>query len=241
MRRTTGCLTALLWSMFAASQAHATLLIFQPSSGVFGDDVSLPAGYGDRVTAAVQNGFLYGLDGGITPNVVASYGAEISTWDNDFGDLFHVVYAEGDTSTTFFEMDLTADPGFQVKLNSFDMAAWPHIDYTINSVRVLNENDVPLFAQSNVLIQGDSVGPQHTHFDFAGIVSQTLKIQWDATNVLVGGFTDSDDVGITNINFSQVQSSGVPEPSTLVLASVVLGVFGVGRLRKRLKGILPGR
>src|SRR5262249_10946124 len=188
--------------------------------------------YGNRITATSQDGFLYGLDGGATPNVVVSYGPEISTWGNDFGDLFHVVYAEGDTLTSVFEMDLKADPGFVVKLNSFDMSAWPHVDYTINSVRVLNENNVQLFGQNNVLIQGDSIGPQHTHFDFSGVIGQTLKIEWDATNVLVDGVTDSDDVGITNINFSQ---SAVPEPSTLIMSSVLMGIFGMVAVRTRLK------
>ena len=64
----------------------------------------------------------------------------------------------------------------------------------------------------------------------------SLKIEWDATNVLVGGSTDSDDVGISNINFSQSQGGAVvPEPSTLVLSSILFGMFGVVWSYKRLK------
>jgi hypothetical protein len=217
MHRIKGFSIAIVVLLVTISSAHATVLIFQPATGSFGNDDSLPAGYGDRVTATTQNGFLYGLGGGTTPNVVTSYGAAISTWDNDFGDLFHVVYAEGDNSAAVFEMDLKADAGFLVKLNSFDMAAWPHLDYTINSVQVLNGSDVQLYGQSNVLIQGDPNGPQqHTHFDFTGVEGQTLKIIWDATNV------DSDDVGITNINFSQAPET--PVPSTLVMSSILAGM-----------------
>jgi hypothetical protein len=235
MRRANVLLIASLWSAVVVSRASATVLIFQPASGAFGDDAPLPAGYGNRVTMATQDGFLYGLGGGTTPNVVTSYGPAISTWDNDFGDLFHVVYAEGDTTASTFEMDLTADPGFKVILNSFDMAAWPHVDYTINSVTVLNESNVALYSQSNVLIEGDSTGPQHTHFDFAGVSGQTLKIQWDATNVLVGGASDSDDVGITNINFSQQAAAVVPAPSSFVVSSMLFGFFGVVALLRRVK------
>jgi hypothetical protein len=121
-------------SLVVSHQAHAAMLTFQPASGTFGNDVSLPAGYGNRVTATSQDGFSYGLGGGPTPNVVVNYGPEIATWSGGFGDLPTVVYAEGDTTSSVFRMNLVADPGYLVRLNSFDMAGWPNRDETINSV-----------------------------------------------------------------------------------------------------------
>src|SRR5262249_41246113 len=113
-----------------------TVLLFQPAQGTWGDFMSLPQGYGNRVVAESQDGFLYGLDGGATPNVVVQHSTgalpQLFTWNDDFGDLHHVVFAQ---EPQVFEIDLVADSGFTVTLNSFDMAAWPHLDYTINSVQ----------------------------------------------------------------------------------------------------------
>jgi hypothetical protein len=185
----------------AASPAPATVLIFQPAMGQFGDNSPLPAGYGYRVEAEVQDGFLYGLDGGPTPNVTTYYndGGDfpvLATWSDDFGDLHHVVYAQ---EPRVFLLGLVADDGFVVTLNSFDMAAWPHLDITINSVAVYDQDGNALLYQASVLIYGAPMGPQHTHFDFTDcpLTGNILYIVYDSTNY------DSDDIGITNINFGQ--------------------------------------
>src|SRR4051812_8324330 len=68
-----------------------TVLLFQPSTaGSWGNYHVLPQTYGDRVTAASQNGFKYGTAGGTTAHVLASYGvtgATIETWPAPYGDL----------------------------------------------------------------------------------------------------------------------------------------------------------
>jgi hypothetical protein len=209
--------------------ADSTTLIFEPAVGSFADFAPLPPGYGDHVTMNVQGGYKYDVTGGGTPNVTTGYSVgtmpTIFTWAEDFGDLHHVIFAQ---EPRVFEFDLVADAGFQVTLNSFDMAAWPHLDYVINSVSVLDGNDNVLFNQNNVLIEGDAVGPQHTHFDFAGVTAPTLKIEFDSRNV------DSDDVGIDNINFSQSGAAAVPEidPGMMGSAFTVL-TGGVLMLRGR--------
>src|SRR5437764_222750 len=133
------CFAATVIGIALVSHAFATVLIFEPASGSFGDFAGLAQGYGDRVTSVLQDGFKYSLDGGATPNVVVQHStggfAPLYTWGNDFGDLSHVVFAQ---EPHVFQMAFIADPGYEVVLNSFDMAAWPHLDYTINSVQVLD-------------------------------------------------------------------------------------------------------
>jgi hypothetical protein len=189
--------------LIGAPSVQSTVLVFEPAAGTFGDFAVLPPGYGNRVTGAVQDGFLYGLDGGPTPHIVTAYNVGglpvLFSWANDFGDLKHVIFAQ---EPHVFELQLVADPGYRVVLNSLDMAAWPYLDYTINSVEILNQNDTPLYSENSVLILGAINGsdPQHTHFDFSGISGTVLKIRYDSTNM------DSDDIGIDNIDFSEAAS-----------------------------------
>ena len=186
------------WLGLTVSNGYATVLLFKPATGSFSNYGLLPPGYGNRVESEVQDGFLYGLDGGPTPNVVVLYNAyflpPLHTWDDDYGDLHNVVASEN-----VFALALVADPGFVVTLNSFDMASWPHIDYTINYVAVLDQDLNELYRADQVVIYGTPDGPRHTNFDFtdSGITGSILYIVFDSQNV------DPDDVGITNINFSQ--------------------------------------
>src|SRR5579862_604073 len=73
-----------------------TVLAFEPATGAWANYTAVPQAYGDRVTAATQNGYKYGTAGGTTPNVVAAYGSTattghsagvVSTWDTGYGDL----------------------------------------------------------------------------------------------------------------------------------------------------------
>src|ERR1051326_834993 len=157
----------------AVPYSFGTQLIFEPTVGSFVDFVPLAPGYGNNVVATNQGGYKYDLSGGATPNVVTQYATAgmptIYTWAEDFGDLHHVIFAQ---EPQVFQFKLIADPGFLVTLNSFDMASWPHLDYTINSVEVQDGNGATLFLQGNPLIEGDSSGPQHTHFSFSGVRAQ---------------------------------------------------------------------
>ena len=202
--------------------ASASTLLFNPTTGSFANFGPLPQGYGNRIAAADQDGFHYDLLGGATPNVVTRFATggmpAIITWDFQFGDLQNVIYA---VEPQVFQFDLIADPGFVVTLNSFDMASWPGVEYTINSVTIEDGNGSVLYSQNNPVIHGANA--THTHFSFNGVSSSTLQILFDATNV------DSDDVGIDNINFSQTTA---PEPSTAILIGVGLIGLLVARQRK---------
>jgi hypothetical protein len=202
---------------------RADMLLFNPTVGAFSNLNPLPQGYGNRITAADQGGFHYDLVGGATPNVVTQFATgsmpAIFTWDFQFGDLQNVIFAQ---EPRVFQFNLNADPGFLVTLNSFDMASWPMLDYTIKSVTIEDGNGAVLYSQSNPLIKG--ANSTHTHFSFNGVTANTLQIFFDSTNV------DSDDVGIDNINFSQSRVvDAVPEPSGRALMGLVLVAVGVFR------------
>src|SRR5438477_11356091 len=107
------CLLGILCITLTMSESMAAGLIFEPATGTFGDGGFLPAGYGDRITSAVQDGFKYDLTGGATPNVVSQFGSsdalvDIFTWSSNYGDLAHVVYAREPVP---FEFRLVADSG----------------------------------------------------------------------------------------------------------------------------------
>lgn len=236
MHRTLRHAWLALGALAAAAPVLATELIFEPDSGAFVDFAVMPAGYGDRVTATSQGGYLYGLGGGATPNVVTRYGSagglvELYTWAADFGDLQHVVFAREPIA---FELRLIADPGYRVSLGSFDMAGWQNLSFaSIASVSVEDGNGNVLFSQSNVPIAGDAIGPRHTHFAFANLSAGELRIKFDSTTNGQGVVLDSDDVGIDNIRFSQALASNVPEPGSAALLGLgLIGVLGLIRRRR---------
>src|SRR6478672_6893076 len=105
-----GLIAAVLVAVFVPRSIAAQLL-FEPATGSYGDFSALPAGYGDRIAATSQDGFLYSLDGGPTPNVVTQYGptdglVNLYHWTNDYGDLQHIIFA---LEPQPFEFRLVAD------------------------------------------------------------------------------------------------------------------------------------
>lgn len=235
---TAGALAALAIS----SPAAATILTFDQirAGGSVVPTISggsVPADYGDRVGAAVMNvpggQFTYGEAGeGFTPNVTAEFfsgaaspaGPGVSLWQDAYGDLVNVLFANN--FSNFLAVRLTADPGYSAGLFGFDLAGWPNADYVINGVRVLGDG-VLLFAQSNVLVEGDRNGLRHTAFDFAGgLFASELLLQIDFGN-LAGG--QHDNIGLDNLRFGQDPQpapggdpGALPEPGTLSLLGITL-------------------
>ncbi len=188
----------------AHTQLWGTTLVFQPQTGSFGTEQPIPQAYGDRVVATTQDGYLYGSEGGFTPNVVVDWNTGTSPlhgnavhYPTGFGDLVHVFEVEPEGRGV--EVTFTADQGWFVELHGFDMAGWNRADYTINAVRVLDGAGQTLFEQTDVPIAGS--GPSHSDFDFTpGLVAPIIKIQFDSRNL--GG--SSDNIGMDNITFGQV-------------------------------------
>ena len=152
--------------------------------------------YGDRITATTMGTFGYGGLPDFTPNVEASYFGIARAWPNGYGDLQHVVYSD----LGALELRLTADLGYRVVLERFDMAAYGRefsSDPTINSVEVIDGSLTTLFSQQNVEISETS----HTPFEMPdGIEAEQLSLRFDATN-LASSFRD--DIGVDNVRFSQ--------------------------------------
>jgi hypothetical protein len=221
--------------VFSTVTAHATdsakadtVLLFENSSGQsFG---VIPQDYGDRVTASVQSGYHYGGTAD-TPKIVVDYVAA-NGWPSNYGDLTNVAYPA--TSSSILSVKLSADPGYRVALQSFDLAGWPSTDYTINSVQVRDGNGFVLFSQSNLLVEGDSVGPRHTTLSFAPLIAPTLQVSIDATNITAA--FGAENVGLDNLRFSQV-----PEPasvSLLLMGSLCISAVVFARRAK--KQVLAG-
>lgn len=220
--------------LFTAAPAQATELTFNFGGS---DGSIVPQGYGDHVTSLVDLPFLYGGTGGFTPNVVVSYGPaplDVAFWTTDYGDLNGLLYRESD-GAGILEITLTADPGFNVSLSSFDMAGWPNANYIIPSVQVLGPGASTLFQDNNALIKGTLPNPRHTSFVFGTpLTAQEVTIRFNSSSL---NADETDNIGIDNIVFSQVEVGGAvaaPEPGALALAALGLPAL-VARVRRRRK------
>lgn len=233
-RRTSVLLAAGLLSLHLPL-AHATILTFDEegvapldNGTLLQEAVAIPGQYGDRVTATVQAGLVYGEAGeGFTPHVVVDYlpDGDIQLWRADYGDLQRVAFVQPE-GTGNMQITLTADDGFLVNLHGFDVGGWFHEDYVINSIKVL-AGDTVLFEALDVLIEGDGNGDLHSSFLFAPALSaQSLSILFDSSNLLA----DSDNIGIDNIRFSE-SPAPVPLPGGLWLGASALAALW--RTRRR--------
>jgi hypothetical protein len=205
------------------SQLRATELTFQFTGA--GNGTPIPQTYGDRVIAGTMGTFTYGTGGGFTPNVVVDYRGkstqvDLNHWTTGYNQLVNVLEYEPDGANGY-QIILTADPGFEVSLESFDLGNFGGA-VTVPGVRVLDRNGSEIFSRTNFAIPA-ATGP-HTDFDFAPFFTDTkLTIDIDTTGM--GG--NSDNIGLDNIRFSQ--SEVVPEPGVCLL---LIGL-GAGLLRRR--------
>ena len=236
-----------------ASAAGATILTFDqtvasgPGNPVIptygGSD--LPPDYGDRVAGTTQDVsggvYTYGDGGeGFTPNVefnAATTVNDTSLWEDGYGDLDNVLF--GGQRSLALNLSFAADTGYEVLLYGFDLAGWPSTDYLISAVTVASAGNL-LYAQSDVLVDGDSNGPRHTTFDFGGgLLGRELLLTIDYSNLLG---TQQDNIGIDNLRFGQTPPGAdpapgdpvaVPEPGSMALMTSALGALLLRRRRLR--------
>lgn len=254
-------LVPLLVLVTSMSAVRATVLVFDQerdavSQTIVGPTTSggrLPADYGDNVTGAVVNvpggAFTYAEEGeGFTPNVeldIFAAGAtptdsHVRLWQNGYGDLENVIFTEGPGTqgAPLLSVRLTADYGYLVDLYGFDLGGFG-ADYTIAGVSVL-AGGTTLFAQADVLVEGNPLGPGHTAIVFAEPLSAPeLLIEIDISNLPAG---IQDNIGLDNLRFGQT-TLVVPEPATLLLIGMMgLGWRGFESMRRRGRvALLTGR
>lgn len=240
----------LLWLSFAAPNlSHATILLFDQERDVATQSIvgpasaggRLPPDYGDNVTSAampVLGGiFTYGEAGeGFTPDVVldifsagaTEIDARVRLWQDGYGDLVNVIFTEGPGTAGAPQLfvRLTANTGYLADLYGFDLAGF-NSDYTIAGVSVF-AGATSLFANTNVLVEGNLNGPRHTSFDFNPPLSAPeLLLVIDLSNLPAG---IQDNVALDNLRFGQTPPR-VPEPTTLLVAALTTSAFSLSRIR----------
>ena len=216
--------TTLLLSLGLITSSSATVLTFSTNpASANGSDV--PIDYGDRVTSTSDGLGLYGSSQGFTPNILTDFsGNDASLWTSDYSDLSDVYYNEtegGDLSLNF-----QADPGFLVRLHSFDIGAWQPgspDNPTIDNVTV-STNGIVLFTMSNVIVSETTA----TNLVFpVPLAAENLSIVLDTS----GLGNSSDNIALDNVTFSQA-AAPVPEPSSSLLLVGALAIsLGLTRCR----------
>jgi len=218
----------VLLLLFAATTASATVLTFDLHPPNANYDI-IPGTYGDRVTSDSDGDGFYGLDYGFTPNVEVNYRTlgysdDLSFWMFDYGTLENVAYPTEDGLIA--ELELIADPGYQVNLKGFDMAGYNEGTMFNDIFQVEGAESGILFDGSYLPIPGNLQPPSYFPSDY---LESSIIIRWGM----------NWNIGIDNIAFGQQRIEdppppppGVPEPSTfLLLGAGLFGLAAIGRKR----------
>lgn len=180
---------------------------------------ALPASYGDGFDANIPDvqyrTFTVGTD--------ATLNNFVEFWNADYGDLSKVVYPEENGYAA--EIAFVPAAGCGVRLISFDMAGYSHVDRTNSTLRILDAaGNVVLdyVATQGGGVEGDGNGPQHSSFTPNLFVPGTLRIQWG----------NDWDIGMDNIVFESAPLT-VPEPTTTALLGLGGALAAAGALMRR--------
>lgn len=183
------------------------------------DYAAVPTTYGDGLDPHIPDvqyrTFIVGTD--VTINSFVEF------WNSDYGDLSKVVYPEQNGYAA--EITFVPAPGYGVRLLSFDMAGYSHVDRTNATLRILDAaGNVVLDFVATVGggVQGDGIGPQHSTFTPNLFVAGALRLQWG----------DDWNIGVDNIAFESVSLS-VPEPAAVALLGGGLACLAAGALVRR--------
>jgi hypothetical protein len=249
MRSLVAPLATIGLASILASNAAATVLTFD-FGGLNTDNV--PATYGNRVSSFAPGLFNYGPDGGITPNVTVTYtpvlklgGAQPPDNTRVFGDLQNVLYRDrnGGFTPGILEINFAADPGFQVCLHYFDLAAVFNAvtgigeDLPARSIQVLDGLGNTLYQLDydpanppSTYIPGTNIPTlRHRRFDWDAnpLCADRIMIRLDLTQLITIGGSKVDRIGIDDIKISQ---RSLPAPGA---AALFFGASGLLAARRR--------
>lgn len=192
----------------AATAVRASTLTFDELG--LADGAALPQSYGDNLPG--------------TPNVTVKYltgvSMDVAYRSTGFNDLTGVIVNNGSGSTERrLYVQLTADPGFSVQLNSFDIGNSGDA-FTIREINAVTldcefcaagPGDVTAF--KDVLVPA-STNPGHLHYDLAGVVGGSVLLLADLD---IADAAKIHQLGFDNIDFSQVTGGPTPTPSPVPL------------------------
>lgn len=182
------CVATTLLIFCSIHTVQATVLTFDVPI-VY--SVNIDQGYGDAVTSTNDAIGSYQEGNGFTPHVTISYntvgGSEgLYVYDTGYGDLINTVQANTIDGTA--EITFTAESGYLIKINSFDLAAY-YTDYIADIIEITDENGTIIWDAPFKHVEKDD---GHSTFS-PGISGTTLTIRWG----------NNWNIGIDNINFDE--------------------------------------
>lgn len=202
-----------------SASSSATLLHFDGLGlANYGDIPSNLGSFASTAVTGVSQGSAW------TPNVAVSMSSVLADgslgasnldfWNTSYGDLTDVAFPV--SSGWFGRVKLTADPGFLVTINSFDLGGYPGTNLTASRIRIYNSLGNVVWNQDGTTVIG--AGPSHSSYAPA-ITDSTLTLEYG----------DNWNIGLDNLNFTQ----SVPVPEPLSISALALG--GLALLKRRKK------
>lgn len=140
-------------------------------------------------------------------------------WETGYGDLAGVIWAGTNQKDYFGRVTLTALPGYEISLLSFDLATFSNQSAS-SPILIQSLGGTGILAAAT-----DTLFPAHNHVVVdSGYFADGIALNWGP---------DSFNVGLDNIAFDvrAIAGTGVPEPTTWTM--LILGLAGLGGLVRR--------
>ena len=211
-----------LAAVAAASPASAVGTVLDFSGAICTTD---PCVSGSVIQTSYGDGV--GVDVGYASYFVSSGDLNdpfLRYWDLNYGDLVGVVWGGNNPSEFSSRITLTALPGYEISLLSFDIGTFVGSSPT-SPVLIESLGGIDISAASV-----DTLFPLHNHV--------TVGSAYFTDGIALNWGPDGFNVGLDNIAFDvrAITTGGVPEPATW--AMMILGLGAAGSLIRRRRAAL---